>query len=388
MFVTEGFSLALIQQHQRFNSQRRYLPELGWHGWVVKSGVGGDEKELLQVFEAKAKFTAKGIITRCLSMSFAAAATPYRPASEYIPPVAEPYEYIIFRASEVKDLAVEEVAPQPPVRNVHDDPAVIGASAPPQAAYSPYAGTQAANPAAAAAFVQQQQQVQQQRAAQQAQVPPRQQQQTAAQIVAGGAGNAARAQPPRRNTNNVQTAAASLETVERALGDLRVSNANAARGGRRGNQGGPKPISVPNTDFDFESSNARFDKRSLTANAKDSDVETNPSDSEGKDEKGKARESSAYHPTKSFFDELTPAPLEPRGGRGRRGGGPGGRNRREEERERNVATFGEPGGVGLLGPGAYVGGWGGYGRRGGRGGMRGGPRRGRGGNPPVGVGAG
>jgi protein LSM14 len=35
----------------------------------------------------------------------------------------------------------------------------------------------------------------------------------------------------------------------------------------------------------------------------------------------------------------------------------GGRNRREEERERNVATFGEPGGLGLMGPGAYVGGW-------------------------------
>jgi len=44
-----------------------------------------------------------------------------------------------------------------------------------------------------------------------------------------------------------------------------------------------------------------------------------------------------------------------------------------------VATFGEPGGVGLLGPGAYVGGWGGYGsRRGGGGGgaARGGGRRG------------
>jgi protein LSM14 len=36
-----------------------------------------------------------------------------------------------------------------------------------------------------------------------------------------------------------------------------------------------------------------------------------------------------------------------------------------------VATFGEPGGIGLMGPGAYVGG---YGRRGGGGrGRRGGP---------------
>jgi hypothetical protein len=38
---------------------------------------------------------------------------------------------------------------------------------------------------------------------------------------------------------------------------------------------------------------------------------------------------------------------------------------RAEERERNFGTFGEAGGVGLLGPRACVGGCGGYGRRGG-----------------------
>lgn len=49
-----------------------------------------------------------------------------RPQDQYIPPVQEPYTYIIFRASEVKDLAVDEA---PPKRgNVHDDPAVLGVS--------------------------------------------------------------------------------------------------------------------------------------------------------------------------------------------------------------------------------------------------------------------
>lgn len=38
----------------------------------------------------------------------------------------EPYAYIIFRASEVKDLAVDEQ--QQNRRTVHDDPAVIGVS--------------------------------------------------------------------------------------------------------------------------------------------------------------------------------------------------------------------------------------------------------------------
>ncbi|KAF8990489.1 hypothetical protein BDZ89DRAFT_1124394 [Hymenopellis radicata] len=58
------------------------------------------------------------------------------PPNEFIPPVAEPYEYIIFRASEVKDLAVDEAAtaaPAPQVRrSVHDDPAVVGAGPQPQ----------------------------------------------------------------------------------------------------------------------------------------------------------------------------------------------------------------------------------------------------------------
>lgn len=48
-----------------------------------------------------------------------------RPPAEFIPPVQEPYQYIIFRASEVKDLAVDDPTPR---RSVHDDPAVLGVS--------------------------------------------------------------------------------------------------------------------------------------------------------------------------------------------------------------------------------------------------------------------
>jgi len=237
--------------------------------------------------------------------------------------------------------------------------------------------------------------------------------------------NPSRPQPQSRRSNPVHTAAASLETVERALGDLRVSNGNDGRGGRGGRRGysnnaggggGAKveQIKVPATDFDFESSNAKFDKAALSprgtgkrvvGSVDEDEVATNPSDVEGEGEsngkvrskekekedgeKEREKEKAAYNPQKSFFDSLSsstqgPPPPSGRGGagEGRRGGGRGGggigRNRREEERERNVATFGEPGGVGLMGPGAYVGGWGGYGRRGGR--------RGRGGIAGAGLG--
>lgn len=194
------------------------------------------------------------------------------------------------------------------------------------------------------------------------------------------------------NSAAVHSATASMETIERALGDLRVVDANGAApqpqqrggGGRRGGGAGRGPqqeaLRVPNTDFDFQSSNARFDKAALSPRGTPKGDATPP---EGEEPKGKEKEESesAYNPKKSFFDSLSSgsnAPTENRGGGrgGRRGGG--GRNRREEERERNVATFGEPGGVGLMGPGAYVGGWGGYGRRGnGRG------RRGQG--PAIGA---
>ncbi|EIW84629.1 hypothetical protein CONPUDRAFT_134604 [Coniophora puteana RWD-64-598 SS2] len=323
-----------------------------------------------------------------LSNVFSMGTETRKPPAEYIPPVQEPYQYIIFRASEVKDLAVDEPVPPPqPHRSVHDDPAVLGASAPAPAPYGAYPpGFQPPAPAQ-----------------QPPQPPPPQQYAQAAAAAAGrpgpGPGPAPDAQPRRggpNNTGSIHTAAASLETVERALGDLRVQNGGGGgaprgggRGGRRGHGSGgaheKTEIRVPTTDFDFQGSNARFDKAALGPKKSPvADEERAPDDKpaevvDSNDAVGKAdgakKDDGAYNPTRSFFDSLsssTQGPDGPPGGGGRGGRRGGGRNRREEERERNVATFGEPGGVGLMGPGAYVGGWGGHGRRGGRGPRRGG----------------
>ncbi|TFK36439.1 Scd6-like Sm domain-containing protein [Crucibulum laeve] len=321
-----------------------------------------------------------------------------RPPAEFIPPNQEPYAYIIFRASEVKDLAVDENTPR---RSVHDDPAVLGASAPaaPYQSYPPGTNTQPPPQ-------QQQPPPQQGYPAQQAPSAAPQQAQQPSQAAAEAVGQGQqRSQPQQRRSNSVHTAAASLETVERAIGDLRVAGTahhpNTGRGGsaRRGRE--PREqIKVPNTDFDFQTMNAKFDKASLTPAGTGKEEEgTSAEEGESTEEKKNAEEKKpAYNPQKSFFDSLSsssgaPAPADGAqptggydgGGRGRRGGGGAalGRNRREEERERNVATFGEPGGVGLMGPGAYVGGWGGYGRRGGRGRRGGGAGQGagRGGQP-------
>ncbi|KAM5532318.1 hypothetical protein V8D89_013997 [Ganoderma adspersum] len=302
-----------------------------------------------------------------------------RPPNEYIPPVTEPYTYIIFRASEVKDLAVDEPVNQR--RDVREDPAVIGASAPQVAPnYPPYGSPSYPQQAPVGVSPQ----------PGQAQVAARQQQQFAnrpqgqpsgSQPVQAlnGQAQANGAAPPRAAARNpsVNSVTASMENIERAIGDLRVSNGagQQQRGGRRGGRQNPElkagDLRVPATDFDFESSNARFDKAALAPSPRGTPKNEGTETPEG--EPKEDEKDPAYNPKKSFFDTLSSGSNGPVGdGRGRGGRRGGGRNRREEERERNVATFGEPGGVGLMGPGAYVGGWGGYGRRGAGRGRRGG----------------
>lgn len=303
-----------------------------------------------------------------LSNVFSMGTESRKPPSEFIPPVQEPYQYIIFRASEVKDLAVDEPAPR---RSVHDDPAVLGASAPgmPQPPYPPYGAPYQQQPVVQPPPPQAQPPVAYPQ--QPPHVPQEVSQASPVQNVQPADDRpSSSANIRRQNNNSVQTAAASLETVERALGDLRVSNGVASgRGGRRGHgHHGQEALTVPTTEFDFQSANARFDKAALAPKKAKESEDDKPSDTEspGDEQTGEDR---AYNPTKSFFDNLSSSTqAAPPPQRGRKNGGV--RNRREEERERNVATFGEPGGVGLMGPGAYVGGYGGHGRRGGR------PRRG------------
>lgn len=51
-----------------------------------------------------------------------------RPAHEYLPPNPKPYEYIVFRATEVKDLNVERHATDMQTAMLDNDPAIIGVS--------------------------------------------------------------------------------------------------------------------------------------------------------------------------------------------------------------------------------------------------------------------
>ena len=179
------------------------------------------------------------------------------------------------------------------------------------------------------------------------------------------------------------------------MGGMNLSNghneAPRGRGAHRGERGRgrghgrhaapiPAAASIPTTDFDFQSNNQRFDKKAtaqqhpalqpkpaaLVENTIPTDSAENHTN--GHAESAGSKKDEFYNPSKSFFDKissdankmkherLASAPAE----RGRARGRGRGRSRRDEERDRNVETFGEAGGIGLLGPGQYVGGFGGF----------------------------
>ncbi|KAF9512123.1 hypothetical protein BS47DRAFT_1345929 [Hydnum rufescens UP504] len=208
-----------------------------------------------------------------------------------------------------------------------------------------------------------------------------------------------RAKVERSETPPVRSASASMETVERAIGDLRIStNSNAVavmtngggarghhrRGGRgRGPQQGgvnvgraaPLPVSVPKEDFDFERANSKFDKASLFPSASSTHGASEvgrESPEPGQIIEEKKESTKFYDKSRSFFDDISSDSkgMSPEdadaagGGRGRGGyGGRGrGRSRREDERNKNLSTFGETGmnlGTGTYWPGGGNGGGGG-----------------------------
>jgi len=331
-----------------------------------------------------------------------------RPANEYIPPNETPYEFIIFRATEVKDLAVDQPPPQQNVtaqRSVHDDPAVIGASSHPAQGYNNYGAMppQSVNPyqtpQPVAAAPPQQPAVQEpapvaatngkQRASESssAAVSPVAPASVngaistpAAPLPATAASTSTRANRPKDNrradSSPVRSASASLEKVERAIGDLRLSNANANAGahntqphhGGRHNRRGNNPRSggganaraggatvVPDADFDFARSNAKFDKVASAGagggtGAPATDSGSGASSPEQPKSPGGPEKTQFYDRTRSFFDDISSDSKAKTQGGGGPGQGPGGRNRREEERSKNMSTFGEVGGTGVYWP--------------------------------------
>jgi len=151
---------------------------------------------------------------------------------------------------------------------------------------------------------------------------------------------------------------------------------NRGRGGARGGaRNVEKKVEVPESDFDFETANAKFNKQDLVKEAiAGSPLGENPPDASPLEAEVPT---SSYNKSTSFFDNISSESKDRMEAASQRQGG---REWRGEEQKKNVETFGQ----GSVDNG-YRGGYRGRGR--GRGGFRGGrgysgngqPGRGRGG---------
>lgn len=188
---------------------------------------------------------------------------------------------------------------------------------------------------------------------------------------------------------------AAVDNLTRKVIEMRVSaprgdrgdRGDATRGGQhtRGGRGrGPRPtkVEVPDADFDFASSNAKFNKEEVVKEAIATGSPLGESTPDGGDAAAEgilettpgSGAPPAYNKSRSFFDNISSEAKDRAESGGQK---PGGREWRGEEQRKNMETFGQ-GSV----DGGYRGGYRGRGRgRGnrGRGFARGGA--GRGGGP-------
>ncbi|KAL3467641.1 Scd6-like Sm domain-containing protein [Aspergillus heterothallicus] len=178
---------------------------------------------------------------------------------------------------------------------------------------------------------------------------------TEATRAATAAVAAAMAKLPQPNgQKKPQHADASLEGVTRQLGDMKPYEGGRAprggqqprgRGGHRGHyqQAQNKKVEVPDTDYDFETANAKFNKQDLVkeAIATGSPVQEveNPAEEAILNEPpATTQTANVYNRTTSFFDNISSEARDREEGTGARGGG---REWRGEEEKRNIETFGQ-----------------------------------------------
>lgn len=175
------------------------------------------------------------------------------------------------------------------------------------------------------------------------------------------------APPPGKDSatlNSVQ-----MDNLTKKVQEMRVNAATGRGRGRGGRSRGPNKINVPDSDFDFETANAKFSKQDLAKEAVQSGSPLAESANGTPSEIQEPEDPTAvpaYNKTKSFFDNISSEAKE----RAENGGQkPGGREWRGEEQRKNMETFGQ-GSV----DGGYRGGYRGRGRGRGRGGRGYGPR--------------
>lgn len=158
-----------------------------------------------------------------------------------------------------------------------------------------------------------------------------------------------------------------MDNLTKKVNEMRMtaprSTGNGRGRGRGGRYGGPSKVDVPDSDFDFQAGNAKFNKQDLVKEAIAGSPLAEASNGPPTElaQPDEAIPPIAYNKTRSFFDNISSEAKDRADNGGQK---PGGREWRGEEQRRNMETFGQ-GSV----DGGYRGGFRGRGR--GRGGPRG-----------------
>ena len=165
---------------------------------------------------------------------------------------------------------------------------------------------------------------------------------------------AAMAKLPASDKRSTENGTPSIENVTKAVGELRASEPRGRgrgyRGSYRGGRGDSRRVDIPKVDFDFESSNAKFNKQDLVkeAIANGSPVGTpagTPEGTEGHEKRGNDATISvpagtSYNKSSSFFDDIS-SEIKDRAESKDGGQRLGGKEFRNEERQKNLETFGQ-----------------------------------------------
>ncbi|KUI67688.1 Protein sum2 [Cytospora mali] len=134
-----------------------------------------------------------------------------------------------------------------------------------------------------------------------------------------------------------------VDNLTRKVDEMRINAARTGAQNHRGRgRGGPRhtKVEVPDSDYDFEGANAKFNKEDMVKERiAGSPLTETPQDIEGEVEKAVSGEpKEAYNKTKSFFDNISSEAKDRKDNNGQK---PGGREWRGEEQRRNMETFGQ-----------------------------------------------
>lgn len=136
-----------------------------------------------------------------------------------------------------------------------------------------------------------------------------------------------------------------MDNLTNKVNEMRVnagSGTPAGRGRGRGGRPGGQKVEVPDSDFDFAQSNAKFNREEIAKEA----IAGSPLTEQPEELASQAAEvevpngnpAVAYNRSKSFFDNISSEAKDRAGNGGQK---PGGREWRGEEQRKNMETFGQ-----------------------------------------------